>query len=265
MNSDYLNQNRSIKELDDLFEKDRVAAEKFAVTVFSHEISTAITNINAINQVAGARILADSHVASAKMMTDAEVSAAHLLSKAEIAIMEMQGGANKASTLQETHGSMVSEIRYVAEKAITHGARQSIADIKRETQESIAQLKAHADKATQEIKSIADDVRAKISANATTAKEKLDVGKKQPRTPEGVNQDAEAAEEKILSAAKTVTDELHLTIEVAIAGLNAIVEEVGKSIIDAAAKSEARIMETRDKALEKISELSEKLFPRSSI
>lgn len=88
MTSDYLTQTRSLKELDALFEHDRLSAAKIAKTVFAHEVTVAIANIGEINQIANARILADSQISSAKMLTDAEVAATLLLSKAEIAVLQ---------------------------------------------------------------------------------------------------------------------------------------------------------------------------------
>lgn len=79
MVSDYLKHTRSIEELDELFSRNKELAALAAGEFFKHEISIAISNIEEIQKVAQARVLADSQVASATVMSAAEVKAAQIL------------------------------------------------------------------------------------------------------------------------------------------------------------------------------------------
>jgi len=137
MVSDYLKHTHSLEELDDLFERDRLAAAKVAAAVLKHEVQVAVTNISEINQVANARIVANSQVASAKMMTNAEVVATQLTAKAELAILEIRQHTTTDGAAEEAQSGMISEISRIATDDISDSAKKSIKDIQDEDAQAI--------------------------------------------------------------------------------------------------------------------------------
>jgi len=254
MVSEYLKTSYSIKELDALFERDRLSAAKIAKTLFDHEVSTAISNIGKINQIANARILAESQISSAKLMTDAEVTATLLLSKAEIAVLEIQHQSIGVSPDSKAHRDNVGKINRSAAAVISTITEGSVQKIHREAEDAIAQLKGHAKKSIEEIQALADEISVKVKEAAQVAKAKLSEAKSHPRLPEDVAEKAEADAMIILDEAARATQRLHDASARISGEVNAIVDQAALSIVAAVNASEGRLSEACDKALSRIHE-----------
>lgn len=255
MVSDYLKRNRSLEELDELFEQDRVAAVKIAATVLSHEVSIAITNIGEINQIANARILADSQVASAKMMTDAEIAATHLIAKAELAVLDIKMQNHLNAEVLDFQADMIHEIGRSTTEVITQNAQESVEAIQNEAAEAIDRLKQNATNAILMIKSLSTEIAARVYENAEKAKEKLEQAKHLVRTPEELIGEAEKQKLLITDTAHESSLELRQATAHAIADLHATTDAASKAIVDAVTVSQARILEARDRALQRIYEI----------
>lgn len=255
MVSDYLNQIRSIEELDKIIEHDREVAAKIAKTVFKREVNSAITNISEIIQIANARILADSQVASAKMMSDAEVMSTLILSKAELAALEVQ---QQLITEPDDFTSMHEKIVEIGRNTgtlISKTTSQSVEAIHREAKAAIDQLQENAAKAIEEIHSLADEVAAKVEENAQIATDVLRKQKAHDRTLEDVIQNAEIQAQVILDDAARSSAELHKVKDKAIADLKFFVDKATLEIQGAEKASERRILAARDQALAHIKEV----------
>ncbi len=252
MVSEYLKETRSLGELDVLFEQDRVTAAKIAATSFKHEISVAITNISEINQIANARIMADCQVASAKMMTSAEITVANLISQAEMAVLEIRKRLVDDSSDSEIPHDMIVETSRIATESITDTARSSVQNIQDNARDAINQLKSHAAKAIAEIQGFSENIATRIAGDAEAVRAKL---------PEDVEALAELEAQKILETAAGVTADLHESLKATISQLNALTDEATKTIMGSVSVSEKRITESRDKALLRLREVVEVLFP----
>lgn len=255
MVSDYLKNNRSIEELDALFEHDRIAAMKIAATVLNHEVSTAITNIGEINQIANARIMADSQVASAKMMTDAEIASTHLIAKAELAVLDIKMQDQQNIEEIALQADMIGEIGRSTTDVITNSAQEAVEAIQNEAAEAIERLKQNATNAILMIKSLSAEISARVVHSAEKAKEKLDQAKRHVRTAEDLIVEAEKQKQFITDAAHKSSLELRQVAEHSIANLNATTDAASKAITEAVVLSQARILEARDKALRRIYEI----------
>lgn len=255
MVSEYLNQIRSVEELDKIIEHDREVAAKIAKTVFNREVSSAIANISEINQIANARIMADSQVASAKMMSDAEVISTLILSKAELAALEVQQQLTIDPVASPSRHDMIVEIGRNTHKLISKTTIQSVEDIHREAKAAIDQLQENATKAIEDIHSLADEVAAKVEKNAQIATKVLRDQKAQDRTQEDVIQNAETQAQAILDDAARSSAELRKAKDRAISDLNIFVDKATHEIQQAVQASERRILTSRDSALALIDEL----------
>jgi len=255
MVSDYLKNNRSIGELDALFEHDRIAAMKIAATVLNHEVSTAITNIGEINQIANARIMADSQVASAKMMTDAEIASTHLIAKAELAMLDIKMQDQQNTEEIAVQADMIREIGNSTAEVITHSAQEAVQAIQNEAAEAIQRLKQNATNAILMNKSLSAEISARVVDSAEKAKEKLDQAKRHVRTAEELIVEAAKQKQLITDTAHESSLELRQAAEHSIANLHAITDAASKAIAEAVVLSQTRILEARDRALRRIYEI----------
>ncbi|OEJ64328.1 hypothetical protein [Magnetovibrio blakemorei] len=255
MVSDYLKNNRTIDELDALFEQDRIAAIKIAATVLNHEVSTAITNIGEINQIANARIMADSQVAAAKMMTDAEIASTHLIAKAELAVLDIKIQDQQSAEEIALQADMISEIGRSTTEVITNNAQEAVQAIQNEASEAITHLKQNATNAILMIKSLSAEISTRVTESAEKAKEKLDQAKRHIRTTEELIVEAEKQKQFITDTVHVSSLELRQVAEHSIANLHATTDAASKAITDAVVLSQARILEARDRALRRIYEI----------
>lgn len=255
MVSDYLKNNRSIKELDVLFEQDRIAAVKIAATVLNHEVSTAITNIGEINQIANARIMADSQVASAKMMTDAEIASTHLIAKAELAVLDIKMQDHQSAEEIALQADMISEIGRSTTEVITNNANEAVEAIQNEAAEAIQRLKQNATNAILMIKSLSAEISTRVVESAEQAKKKLDQAKHYVRTTQELIVEAEKQKQFITDTAHESSLELRQVTEHSIANLHATTDAASKAITEAVVLSQTRILEARDRALKRIYEI----------
>lgn len=257
MVSEYLKQSCSLDDLDKLIEHDREIAAKIAKTVFNREVTTAITNIGEISQIANARIQADCQVSAAKMMTDAEVTATVLMSKAELAALEIQQQTVN-DPLDDVREAMIKEISLRACEAISENAQKSVEDIQREADDAIGRLKDNAIKAIEEIQSLADTIAAKVQENAKLVEDNLrndSPNTRDTREPEDVVDKAALEAQIILDEAHRSAQELHRTRDRIISDMNALVDIISKQIKTASHASENRIIEAQEKALARVLEI----------
>ncbi len=255
MVSNYLKQSRSIEELYALIEADRVAAAEIAATVFDNEVAMAITNIGEINQVANARILADSQVASARMMTDAEVTAVALTAKAEAAIVEIKSRLQQDSRRSEITHSMIAEISRIAVGEISDSAQDSVKGIQLDAKYAIKCLQDNAAKAIEDIKATADDIAVRIAESTKRANTILTKQKERHPSPEDVVRHAETASQNILGVSSQATQQIHDAAAITIAELNTITDAATKIITEAVTASERRVLTARDRALASIQDI----------
>ncbi len=252
MTSDYLDQTRSLDELDAFFEKDRQAAVELAEVVFSQEVAAAIRTIADINEVANARILADTQVSSAKIASSAEVHATALLAAAELLRLKIQNRKMSEPTRGEIDSSVVSEFTRVAEGEIKGTSRSAVEQINAEARLAIAKISENAKEAISQINNIATKISNQVHENARIAKGKLQEAQKSPRTPESVAIEAEkaavkisahavAASESLMGVVKETIDAMMKSADVAVGVISKTVKEATERIVDA-----------RDKALKRI-------------
>lgn len=255
MVSDYLIRNRSIKELDELFEQDRIAAMKIAATILSHEVSTAITSIGEINQIANARIFADSQVASAKLMTDAEITSTHLIAKAELAVLDIKMQNHQNAEKFELQADMIREIGRSTTEVISDNAQDAVQAIQNEAAEAIHRLKQNASNAILMIKSLSAEISVRVVESAEKTKVKLDEAKLHTRTAEELIVEAEKQKQFITDTAHESSLELRQAAEHSVANLHATTDAACTAITEAVVLSQTRILEARDRALRRIYEI----------
>jgi hypothetical protein len=262
MTSDYLTHTRSLKELDTLFERDRLSAAKIAKTVFAHEVAVAITNIGEINQIANARILADCQISSAKMLTDAEVTATLLLSKAEIAVLQLEQYARGNSENISKHQTMILEISRTTTRAISTAADEAMQTIQREAMEAIQRMKENAAKAIETIQTMAETLTQDVEEKAVLAQDVLAAEKAQARTPEEAAENAQEGIDAIRNHAALSRDKLRETVKKVIGEMEVMSASASKSISEAMTASERRVAEARNRAIEQIEALVFQLAPQ---
>lgn len=255
MVSEYLEHNRTIEELDALFEQDRIAAAKIAVVALNHEVTTAVTNISEIHQVANARIFADGQIASAKLMTDAEITATHLIAKAELAVIDVRMRDQNSTKLSDLHVAMISEIGRTTAEGISQNAQESIQAIQNDAAEAIALLKQNASNAISMIQNLSTEISQRIDLSAKRAQEKLEQSKLHHRTAEELIVEAESQKALIAEAAKASSQDLQRCVEDSISNLHAATDAASAAISEAVTTSRQRILAARDKALVRIYEI----------
>mgnify|MGYP003115973880 CR=1 FL=1 len=254
MVSKYLDQTRSLEELDALIESDRQAAASLAVSIFSQQVAMAIHNIGECNILASARIRADSMVTSAKLTSDAEICAAQLTANTEIAVVEIEKFITSSGKNLDVIAACVSEMGNSAISDISLNAANAVEVIKRQAELAIQQITENAKASIDEIKGFAVDVAAAIDVSATETKTKLDLAKLLPRTRQSVALNAEDAANRVHEAAISASEDLTTRVEKAIEAINTAVGESIKLIVEIASNAEIRICDTRDAAILRIQE-----------
>jgi hypothetical protein len=261
--SQYLKQNRSIEELVALIEQDREATLSTTQIAFRSEVSTAITNISEISQIANAKILADSQVASAKLMTNAEVMAVHLMAKAEMAVLDIQQQAQSGLPNTQMRRDMIAEINRNTAAIISTTAKDTILDIQREAQEAIDRLKSIAAHSIEEIQELASEVAARAAQNDEAAKAELSKAMQRLHPADDVAMRARLGIEKVRREALRASQELREVADKAIKLLNDTVEEATHAISMALVASENRIIVAKNSALGRIDEIVARMAPSS--
>ncbi len=255
MTSKYLDNSRSIEELDVLFEKDRQSDARLAKITFIQEVAASIRTVADINEVANARIMTETLVASAKISSSAEVHATALLAVAEELRLEIQRRELSSGPGREIDYSIVSELTQSAEERIMTSSRSAIDKISAGAQIAVADIAEVAKTSIADIKKIAGGMSTWTDGNAPIATEQLSKAKQSPRTPESVASAAETASEEIKKHAVLASNSLTSVVTDAIAGMtnsaDAVLEHITKMVGDAS----ERIISTRDIALERINEL----------
>ncbi len=255
MAKNYRIKNLSFDQLDELFEKDRIAAAAITETVMTQEISTAISNITEINQIANARIQADSAVASAKIAADAEVCATELAAKAEMALLQIQATISERQLDPDLLTSMITEVCHHASEEISSGTEQTIAAIKRQAEAAIGQISNHTKNSINDIKSLADDYANRVRENAKIARRKFLKEKEAGRTKSEAQEDADEAAKTVLDFSHKTIETLHNKVSTAVKEIQALTAMVLEEISNTVSNAEARIYGARDRALASIQDL----------
>lgn len=258
MVSEYLKHVRSLEELYDIFDRDRVAAARIAEAVFNTEVGTAIASISEVSQVVGAKVLAGSQVAAAKMLIDAEVAATRLLADAEMTATELarRVRAAEAQEFVEVVHDMILEIGRMSAEKLSESAKDAIAAIERDASEAIARLKDSGVEAIKAIQSLADGISRKTAADAEEAAARLGTFRQHQRSLEEVKSEKNVAAQIIVAAAEASSATLRQAVEAAFARINAITTE---AIHAASMMAGRRIEEARLKALARIAAVAEGL------
>lgn len=254
MVSDYLNQTRSLKELDALLEKDRLAAATLAELVFNQQVTSAIHNISEVNLVANARIRADCMVTTAKLASDAEICAAQLSANAEIAITEIQKFDAQSKEDRAAIGAAIQEMGQSALSEISTTASSAVDVIKREAEQAIKKISENAKASIEQIQVFASGVEANVLKTAMETKAKLDATKLGPRTPESAVLMAKAAAEKVTTMATVTTGKLKERLETAVQEINSAVDDSLNAVQEIVTNVEARIFDARDSAAQRLQE-----------
>lgn len=241
---EYQKHTRSIEELDELFKHDKEMAAIAVSTVFRHEVSVAISNISEIQQVAQARILADSQVASATVMNNAEVKAARLLADAQKANLKSVISSYDDSYTHRLRQEDLENIRSDTEIALTKNAAESGAEIERAGQDAISNLLSIANEAVAKIQTLAKHVHDVVAENAVIAKGKLELEQDEDRTTREVAENAKQAADVILDEAKKASRALKSLVQKSIDDLN-----------DATEKSVRVIKEATDQAIKRLEKM----------
>jgi uncharacterized protein YoxC len=274
MVSEYLNHTRSLEELDQLFADNRLAAAQTVQSNFQIEVSKAIVNIGEINQVASARIMADSQVASAKIMADAEVVATSLLAKAEVAAFRSQGTfvaesapVPESARIERPEPSSDTQIKTIVTTAnheIQSFSTDAIEKIRTEAAEAIDRIKTHANGAIQDIRTLVADVADKTEADVKTAQSILAEQKDMPRSTAEATKNAEIAAEKLSSQTRKNSRDLKQIVDASVKEIRKQADLSIPEVMRITTSVEARILARRDEAMsrvEKILEIIDKTSP----
>lgn len=253
MVSEYLKHVRSLEELDKFFAESRLAAAKAAESNFKFEVSRAIVSIGEINQVASARITADSQVASAKIMADAEVISTSLLAKAEIAVFRTQNPITPENIGDgvdpESVDSQIQAIANEANQEIRESSSNAIERIRKEASEAIDRIKTHATGAIEEIRTLVSDVADKTKADAEKAGALLAEQKEMPRNKDEMIIHAEEAASELASHTEQNLQELRDILHASIKEITRQADLSVKEIMNITKSIEARILARRDEAI----------------
>ena len=251
MNSSQIDRPRSLEDLYELIERDRVAAAALAEIAFANDAALAISSISEISSVACAKVLADTQVASAKALIDAEVSVARLSAGAGVAVAEYKRHVQEhpQSVPLTTVAGMVGQICDKHVEEIQLGGRQSIETIERDAQLAIAKLKEIGNAAIQEIRGLEHAISAQIEQDAAMAAERLRAFREKPHTPEEVMAEAENAARKVEAAASQAISQLHHGVDEAIRNIQATTDEACRQILAAAEAACKRLTLAQEKAL----------------
>lgn len=245
----------SADELDALFDADRLAAATIAETVMMQQISSAVSNITEINQVANVRIQADCAVASARISADAEVCAAELVAQAEMALMQIRATMAGRRLDPEKLTSMVTEIGRSSREVIASGAEETISAIKRQAESAIEQITGHARTSIEDIKALADEYADRVRVNAEIARRRLQQQEELNSTPKEEDREADDAAESVLKVSSTTTKTLKSKVAAAIHEINTLTAKILEEIAETVEVAESRIHAARDRALAAIREL----------
>jgi len=184
----------SLEDLDKRIESDRrIAVTAFEAT-FSQQVVTAIAAIGEINQIANARIQADTRVAAARIASHAEVTCIELLSTVELTALKID--KLKSENSRETNVANKKIITQFVDEArleIEDSCNSSVEEIKRYGDMAIAQISENSRTAIEKIQGHVAKVKADIEQNEKIAVEKLAVSKEEERTLKSAAEDGEAA------------------------------------------------------------------------
>lgn len=262
MVSEYLKHVRSLEELDKLFAENRIAAAKAAESNFKFEVSRAIVSIGEINQVASARITADSQVASAKIMADAEVISTSLLAKAEIAVFRTQSPITPENigdgTDPQKVNSQIEAIATEANQEIREFSSNAIEQIRKEAADAIDRIKTHATGAIEDIRTLVSDVSEKTKADAEKAAELLAGQKEMPRNKDEMIVNAEEAASELVSHTQQNLQDLRDMLDASIREITRQADLSVKEILTITKSIEFRILARRDEAIGRVDQIMEK-------
>jgi len=139
--SRFLKKSLSIDELDLLFEEDLLAAVSIAELIFEQEITAAIAILTEVNNVANARVRADSNVASANIMARVKVAVAHLEATVSATASNLQKKAAKGALSHDTAKELISRLGAVTQKQINHGAQAAVKTIRAQSELAVSQIR----------------------------------------------------------------------------------------------------------------------------
>lgn len=254
---------KSLEELDKLLSDEQLATAKAVESNFKFEVSKAIVSIGEINQIASARITADSQVASAKIMADAEVISASLLAKAEIAVFQTQEPINQEGPVDKadphTTDNMVEAIVTNANQEIRTSSNDAIEQIRKEASEAIERVKGHAKGAIEEIRTLVANVADRTRASAETAGKVLSEQREKPLNQDEMVENAKKAAEKLAFEAEKNLDDLKTVLDSTVEKITRQADLSVKEIMNITKSVEARILSRRDNAIERIDQILEKV------
>lgn len=266
MVSEYLKHVRSLEELDKLFAENRLAAAKAAESNFKFEVSRAIISVGEINQVASARITADSQVVSAKIMADAEVISTSLIAKAEVAIFQTQSpitpeNISDGADPQSANIQMESVIKN-ADQEIRDFSNEAIEQIRKEAVDAIERIKANAAAPIEEIRALVADVADRTKTDAEKAAKILAEQKEMPRNKDDMVENAEKAASGLASQTQKNLQDLQEMLDSSIKEITTQTDIFVKEIMKLAKSVEARILACRDEALLRVNQILEKVHKK---
>lgn len=263
MVSEYLKHVRSLEELDQLFADNRIAAAKAAESNFKFEVSRAIVSIGEINQVASARITADSQVASAKIMADAEVISTSLLAKAEVAVFRTQHPITPENigdgAYPQSANRHIETIVNEANQEIREFSSNAIEQIRKESSDAIDRIKTHATGAIEDIKTLVNEVAEKTKADAEKAALLLAEQKEMPRNKDEIIVAAEGAASELASQTQQNLQDLRDMLDASIREITRQADLSVREIMAITKSIENRILARRDEAIGRIDQIMEKI------
>lgn len=255
MVSEYLNQTRSLEQLDALFERDRQAAVEFAEVSFNQEVTAAIRTVTDINEITNARILANAQVASATISSNAEVHAVALLASADTLRQTIQHRASSDNKARVTESSIASELSRVAQTEIKTAANSALRLIHGMSVAAITEVTGNTKETIADIQGVVVEAITQIERHCAIAKKKLSEAQSSERTSADIADAAEQAANKIVLHSTSASQALGAAVSKSMDQKNVVANAALENISKSVESATHRIKDARDKALKRIDEI----------
>jgi hypothetical protein len=252
MTSDYQKPPRSLDEIYELIDRNRVDAAKAAQAKFHNDMEGAIAAIASIGAIASARVQADSRVASAKVLINAELAATRLLAEAEVQASKC---AEQALTKpREVVEAALLDIGKQTSLRLIATAKESVDKIHQDAEAAMKILRETGAIAIREIQTLAANVTEQTRHDAEVAAEKLKEYRKELHTADEATSKGEVLAQIVVNATEQASVKLQEAIKATLANINAVTDEACAAVHEAALAAEKKILDGRERALARLKE-----------
>lgn len=260
MVSGFLKRTRTLEELDEMFEQNRVAVAEAAAVTFRHTVSIGTASIGEAEHVSSARIMADLSVATAKISVDTEIALKLLATNAQAVMLDIRKRIAESTLDREILHAMISEVGRNSCRGISASASQATDKMNQEAQGAIARIKAYGTEAIGAIEQMAQEISLQVRENATVAEAKLETSKSQVRDPAQTVQRADDAAQKVTDTGAHLTKDILDAVERSVREITTMADDATNQILACVTASDAAISVARDKALCHVEEFVDGLF-----